>query len=315
MRNRVLLAAIVAALTPAGAQHTHSDPATDSIVARAKEALGATNSAASLRARGYNAIGFGGGIRDLSPFQGQHWISLPRFIDDRVVQLAQPQFLMFLPVADSLVSIGVAYTQRVQVDAALPTSLAGVTSEWHVHMFCRQVPGEGNVLSDGVDDCRERGGIAAPNKIAMIHTWTIPNPDGPYAHDNPALPFVATGLKAPSEASRDDRAFAVALGESYGARLFVAHRIIRDARRDSTVYGAGLVTLEKLRTEIQALVPQLRDAERAGDAKKFAALRKQSLDIYGTMANEYRALARTSEIKARFDLELERALSKPHAHM
>jgi hypothetical protein len=315
MRTPLLVAAILAALNSAGAQHQHSDAATDSIVARAKEALGASNNPTSLRARGYNAIGFGGGIRDLSPFQGQHWISLPRFIDDRVVQLAQPQFLMFLPVADSLVSIGVAYTQRVQVDAALPTELAGVRSEWHVHMFCRQIPGEGNVLSDGVDDCRERGGIAAPNKIAMIHAWTIPNPDGPYAHDNPALPFVATGLKAPEEATRDDRAFAVALGETYGARLFVAHRIIRDARRDSTVYGAGLAKLDKLRSEMQALVPQLRDAERAGDTKKYAALRKQAVDMYGTMASEYRALSRTPEIKARFDLELERAMSKPHSHM
>jgi hypothetical protein len=315
MRRHLLLAAVVAALPSAGAQHNHRDPATDSIVARAREALGSANDAASLRARGYNAIGFGGGIRDLSPFQGQHWINGQRFIDDRVVQLAQPQFLMFLPVGDSLVSIGVAYTQRIQVDATLPTTLAGVTSEWHVHMFCRQVPGEGNVLSDGVEDCRERGGIAAPNKIAMIHAWTIPNPDGPYAHDNPALPFIATGLKAPEQATRDDRAFAVALGETYGARVFAAYRIIRDARRDSTVYGAGLVKLDQLRSEIGALVPQLRDAERAGDGKKFAALRKTAVDVYGLLANEYRGLARTPEIRARFDLELERALSKPHTHM
>lgn len=313
MRIRLLLAATLAALTPAGAQHTHSDPATDSIVARAKEALGATNSAASLRARGYNAIGFGGGIRDLSPFQGQHWISLPRFIDDRVVQLAQPQFLMFLPVADSLVSIGVAYTQRVQVDAALPTTLAGVSSEWHVHMFCRQVPGEGNVLSDGVEDCRERGGIAAPNKIAMIHAWTIPNPDGPYAHDNPALPYIATGLKPPVSASRDDRLFGVALGETYGAKLFIAHRIERDLRRQSNT--DGLAKLQALRAPMREIASQLRDAQRAGDSKKFDALRKNLLESWSTLADQYRALALTPEMRARFDHELARALERPHSHM
>ncbi len=253
----------IAATSAAVAQH-HHDPRADSIVAVARQAMGTLRDSASLREAGWNAIGFGGGVKDLSPFQGQHWILGQRFALNPPVELSQPNFLMYLAVSDSLIPIGVAYTRRINAEAPLPDSLAGARAEWHTHMFCRQVPGEGNVLADGQIDCVQRGGLPAPNKIAMIHTWTVPNPDGPYAHDNPALPYIATGLKAPASASRDDRLFAVALGETYGAKLFQAHRIERDLRRQNLT-PPGLAKLQELRASMRELVPQLRDAERSGD--------------------------------------------------
>jgi hypothetical protein len=226
------------------------------------------------------------------------------------IDLEKPNFFMYLPVGDSLIPIGVAYSHRVAASETLPADLEGTSAEWHSHIFCRNVKGEGNVLADGNDDCKERGGTAAPNQIAMIHTWTVPNPDGPFAHDNPALPYIATGLKPPTHAMRDERLFGVALGESYGARLVAAHRISIMADK------AGTDALDAHRATLRTLATQLRDAERANDAPKFKATQKKVLDEWNALAAEYRRLAPTPEMKARFDLELDQALGTvAHHHM
>lgn len=322
-RARLALALLVAAFAPVPvvAQH-HHDAKADSIVAVAKAAIGTLRHPDSLKAARWHALGFGGGVKDLSPFQGQHWINGPRFATPPVaagqpfppVDLSQPQFLMYLVVSDSLIPVGVAYTRRIAADAAMPDSLVGTPAEWHSHINCQRIPGEGTVLADGPEDCTRRGGTPNTIKIAMIHTWTVPNPDGPYAHDNPSLPYIATGIKAPETATRDDRQFAVALGETYGAKLFATYRITRDLMRQDTAHVA-LKKLESLRAGMRELVPQLRAAETQKDTKKFAALRKQLIDQYSVLANEYRALAATPEIKAQFDHELTRSFDRPHKHM
>jgi hypothetical protein len=281
------------------------------IVSRANDAIGPLRDSLALHKAGYFAIGFGGGVKDLTPFQGQHWVQVAKFLANPPVDITKPNFMMYLPLGDSLVPIGVAYTRRAAADSALPTELGGTPAEWHTHIFCRGALGEGNVLADGVEDCKARSGTPAPNQIAMVHTWTIANPDGPFAHDNPALPFVATGLKPPTHATRDDRLLGVALGETYGAELVAAHLI------DRALNKAGTKTsLEQKRADLRALVPPLRDAERTGDATKVQAARKKVIDAWTALAAEYRAVAPTAEMRARFDLELDQALGTvAHHHM
>jgi hypothetical protein len=281
------------------------------IVARATEAIDPLRDSLALHKAGYFAIGFGGGVKDLTPFQGQHWIQFARFIANPAVDIAKPNFMMYLPLGDSLVPIGVAYTRRTPADSALPTDLVGTAAEWHTHIFCRGTQGEGNVLADGVDDCKARAGTPAPNQIAMVHAWTIANPDGPFAHDNPALPYIATGLKPPAHATRDDRLLGVALGETYGARLVAAHLIDRALSKTGPK-----PSLDQRRAALRATVPPLRDAERSGDASKLQAARKKTIDAWNALAAEYRAVAPTAEMRARFDLELDQAQGLvAHHHM
>lgn len=306
--------AVAAAAATIGVRHAsravaQTGPA--AIVSQATEAITPLRDSLALHKAGYFAIGFGGGVKDLTPFQGQHWLQTVRFMANPPVDLARPNFMMYLPVGDSLIPIGVAYTRRAPTDSALPTDLAGTPAEWHTHIFCRNAPGEGTVLADGLDDCKARGGVPAPNQIAMVHTWTIANPDGVFAHDNPALPYVATRLKPPAHVTREDRLFGIALGETYGARLVAAHHIDRASDRAGT-----RAPLEKDRAALQALVPQLRDAERAGDSSRFQSLRKKTIDAWSVLAAEYRALAPTPEMRARFDLELDQAQGlMAHHHM
>src|SRR5450755_224990 len=151
----------------------------DSVVARAAKAITPLTDSTLLAQAGFAPLAFGP-VRDLTPFQGQHWLSIPRVmamaLANAPVDIDNPTFLMYLPLNGKLTPVGVAYTIRISSRTAAPTTFAGGPAMWHTHMFCRGVPGEGQVLSDGPEDCADRGGRATPNQIAMIHTWTIPNP-------------------------------------------------------------------------------------------------------------------------------------------
>ncbi len=270
----------------------------DSVVARAAAAIKPLTDSTALHSAGFMPLAFGP-VRDLTPFQGQHWLSIARIIANKPVDLAEPTFVMFLPVNGTLMPVGVAYTRRIGRQMPIPTQFAGSTAMWHTHIFCRNVPGEGQVLAEGLEDCTDRGGQPTQNQIAMIHTWTIPNPDGPFAHDNPALPFIATGLKPPAQFTREDRLFSVALGESYGAKLPEAHRVDHEAQATGTI-----PVLQTHRTALRELVPQLVAAEKSGDKVKYDALRKKTISTYNALLAAYRALAPTPQIKKRLDVEL-----------
>jgi hypothetical protein len=302
---------LVAALLSANTARLTAQKSPDSVVARAKVAISTLHDSTSLAKEGFGAIGFGAGVKDLSPFQGQHWIQLPRFMVNPPVDIAHPNFMMYLPVGDSLIPVGVAYTHRVPAGAALPEDLDGVPAEWHSHVFCRNLPGEGSALADGPDDCKARGGTSAPMQIAMVHTWTVPNPDGPFAHDNPVLPYIATGLKLPTHVTRDDRLVGLALGETYGAKLPIAHRIELEAKRTGKTGS-----LDAPRAKLKEIASNMKAAEKAGDDKKVASLRRSAIDEYNEIAADYRSMAATPELKSRYDAELDMALDgMGHHHM
>jgi hypothetical protein len=281
----------------------------DSVLAHAKEAITPLTDSATLHKAGYFAIGFGGAVKDLSPFQGQHWLAVRQFLTNQPLALTKPSIVMYLPIRDTLIPIGVAYVTRVVANTPSPNEIGGIPAEWHVHLMCRGIPGEGQVLTDGVEDCLARGGDPAPNQITMVHAWTVPNPDGPYAHDNPALPFFANGLTPPSHFMRDERLFAVALGESYGARLMTAALIERYTATANRPHN-----LETHRATMRGLVRELLTAEQKGDTKQYEAVRKRVLATWSTIVDEYHALAPTPQIRTRFDAELEQMLGGEHHH-
>ena len=299
---------ILAVLLAAALQQPAPD-GSDSIIARARQTLAPLTDTAILHKAGYFAIGFGGGAKDLSPFQGQHWAHVRQFLTNAPMDLAKPTITMFLPVRDSLIPIGVAHLKRVVANTPSPTDIGGIPAEWHVHVGCRGIPGEGQVLADGVQDCLERGGDPAPNQITMVHAWTVPNPDGPYAHDNPALPFIATGLKTPHHFMRDERLFAIAIGESYGARLITSALI----ERYTTTAGKPS-KLAAHRATMRGFVDELLAAEKKGDTKAYDATKKKVLALWSTIADEYRGLAPTPQVRKRFDTELEQMLGAAHHH-
>ena len=181
---------------------------------------------------------------------------------------------------------------------------------WHTHMFCRNVPGEGQVLAEGLEDCTDRGGRPTANQIAMIHTWTIPNPDGPLRTTIRRCPSSRSASSRPRSPTWDDRLFGVALGETYGAMLPQCHRIDHEARAAGT-----LEVLNTQRAALRALVPQLVAAEKSGDKAKLDALRKKAIYTYNALMSAYSALASTPQIKSRLEVELAEILGDSEMKM
>jgi hypothetical protein len=194
-------------------------------------------------------------------------------------------------------------------DTPSPAEIGGIPAEWHVHIFCSGIPGQGQLLADGVQDCLVRGGNPAPNQITMVHAWTIANPDGPYAHDNPALPFVATGLRTPPHFMRDERLFAIALGESYGARLMSAAVIEKFVEAENKPSK-----LPEYRATMRSHVKDLLAAEKKDDTKAYETAKKKVLATWATIVDEYHRLSPTPQVRQNFDTELERMLGAAHHH-
>jgi hypothetical protein len=99
----------------------------------------------------------------------------------------------------------------------------------------------------------------------MVHVWTdVSNPEGVYGHDNPALPFIVLGLTPPAVSSRASRELALSLGESYGARIENGY-LIEQANENAALADS----LRAHRAAIVALVPELRRADAAHDARAY----------------------------------------------
>ncbi len=248
-------------------------------------------------------------LEDLSPFQGQHWIHRRRVLDPEY-RLDEPGFAMYVPIDGTWQLVGVAYSQRLAEGELVPEGLGGVAAGWHLHQGCFDVPGEGVTLADGADDCRARGGTPTPRQTAMVHVWTdVPSPEGPFAHDNPALPYLAVGLTPPGSTDWADAAFrtraralALALGETYGARMGYARRV------EFTDGGPYAAPLETHREAIRALIPALKEAQAEDDRAAFDELTARAIAEWEELRRLYEAMAPTPEVRAQVERQHREAL-------
>jgi hypothetical protein len=268
MRTMTILLLGVTMPMSAAAQHMHGGPAAERVLVEARRAAALIPDTAAARAAGYIPIEELG-IPDRNPFQGQHWYNGKHSDTLAAAVLDSPAFVMFAPVNGTLHRIAVAYAAHLRLDAALPPGLGDdSTVMWHAHVLCGFTTPSGRPVVDQVPDtavCRARGGAPRPRKTAMVHVWTDgSNPEGVYGHDNPALPFIALGLTPPETSARGARELALSLGESYGARLENGY-LIEKANADSALADS----LRAHRTAISALVPELRRADAAHDARAY----------------------------------------------
>ena len=265
----------------------------DSVLATARRAVARLNDTAAARAAGYRPI-TEIGIPDRVPFQGEHW-SLPIRDTTAVVPLERPAFLMFGPVNGVHRRIGLAYSTRLRLEEPPPHGLGGdPAARWHDHFWCDSVPARpAGFVVNQPGNCTSQGGVVNPRRAVMVHLWTdVPNPEGAYGHDNPALPFVALGLTPPTahdlhdpEKARAVRKMAWALGEIYDARLPLTRRIERENRTPTLADSLG-----QRRKALAALIPRLKRAEGDGPAfERIAALVvsewEAMLGIYERMAS------------------------------
>ncbi len=290
------------------------EPGPDSVLARAKLIAAKYADTSAARIQGFGPLRLGR-IADLTPFQGQHWLHRWRVFSGSP-DLESPSFVMYAPVGGVLRPAGLAYTRRMTGGTPLPDDLAGTKVPWHLHQPCAVVPGEGEALADGEADCLARGGAPRQPEIAMVHAWTVPNPEGPFAHDNVALPYWVAGLKLPVAAdlatpsrARRTRALGLALGESFGAIMPYARLV----EATSTLPGFA-DSVAARRAAIRSLVPKLRTADQSGSRTARNSLADQLIAELDALRQWYAAGAPSPAIRSQLERQYGRALGEAPGH-
>jgi hypothetical protein len=142
---------------------------------------------------GYRKIG-----RDF-PAMGEHWIRVALLFDGRF-DATRPEVLNYIVVDGKPKLLGVGYALPLLAGERPPEGPAGVHA-WHDHS--RTIEEE-----TVVPHHHTHGSAGNGARIAMMHAWIwSANPEGAFAADNWALPFIRLGLNPPDRVSwrRTDR--------------------------------------------------------------------------------------------------------------
>jgi hypothetical protein len=153
--------------------------------ARAATAKYSTQAAAI--ADGYRLIG------DDFPGMGEHWIHLGRLFDG-VYDAERPEVLTYVKLDGSPRLLGVAYAVPLLEGEEPPEGPAG-RAAWHAHT--------GSLDEETLVPHHHHSGHAGDGpRISMVHAWLwLPNPEGLFAADNWAIPFLRLGLEPPRDAA------------------------------------------------------------------------------------------------------------------
>ena len=269
------------------------------------------------RAAGYRRLA-PASLPDLNPLAGEHWIN-QRYLRVSALDPAQPAYLMFYSF-DSLNSrtlVGLAYGMAQAAGVPPPDGFDGDLDRWHVHLPCLDVPDMATVLAHDEEDCHALGGRPAQAQLSMLHVWlNVPNPEGPFAPDNPALPYVAVGLAPPAaeDLAVPDRAWrirslALALGETYGAvprlgGLINQHPDSAFARR-----------VAPHRRRIRELLPELRGADSTRDVLRYEQLADSAIGEWEIIRQAYLDAASSEALRVLLSRWFESAIDPArHRH-
>lgn len=194
------------------------------------------------------------------PFMGEHWVQ-PGLVVSGVVDADRPPVLTYVRCGDTILLTGVAFSMPLRDHEPTPTvPVAGV---WHDHTGA--LDEEGFALHSAASGAMPHG-----SRLAMLHVWTaLPNPDGIFAQDNPAVAFARHGVAMPGASRVASRA--ATLGA--GGHLYYARMIRRS--RSSGAAPSPLIdsVLARAGAEVDRwLVEQGRGRKKAKDLRRLEQL-------------------------------------------
>lgn len=150
------------------------------------------------------------------PLMGEHWYR--RDLVRRPLDLAHPSTLQYANIGGRKVLVGVAYTVYRRPGDPVPAGFAGAGDDWHTHDMAHlaSVATEDRPFAHGIVERRIRDGKVGPDGrslLTMVHAWVwLDNPDGLFAQEHRALPYLRAGLPATwANGSNDDAAQGIAL--------------------------------------------------------------------------------------------------------
>jgi hypothetical protein len=248
---------------------------------RATEALDRFNDVEVAKAEGYRKPWRNDGF-----MMGEHWFRSD-LLYAMTCDLERPEFLQYLVIEGKRTLIGAGYV----CDGNGPApDWFGPEAVWHRHgpelcrfrsgvfadasYFAHALP---NPLNDETweDVCESWWGEPQRRPVTMLHTWNwIARPDGPFVHENRAIPFLRAGLRVPARETLDTDA-----GRDALATLRLAQGDLRRRWQGALlVTGAGLWdhwragrAFAPVEERAEEQVERMRAAERLGDPVAWAA--------------------------------------------
>ncbi len=233
MKSSYLLAAAIALIAPAAcaqnphpavaSQHVHeSGGDLDAQLAAARAATERYRDFANARRDGYQRFGKEG------PLMGEHWYRAD--IVKEPLDLTRPSTLQYATIAGKRVLVGVAYTVYNRPDEPLPEGFVGSADHWHVHdvnRIARVITEDRPFLRWLVNrriEQRKTGAGDGRTHLTMLHAWIwSDNPEGLFALEHKALPYLRAGFSAELARQGDAHAaYGVALLDRRGCEWELA---------------------------------------------------------------------------------------------
>jgi hypothetical protein len=276
MRTTTLVLALIVTAPVLDAQSHHHPPAPVSATAlrqirdveKATARLATTERAA---ADGYESV------LGWIPLMGTHWVHGPRMLEGRGgLSLNAPAQLMFSPVGGKETLVGLAYAYYAPIkDKTPPPALFDGAPAWHDH-----------------PDLSPPG-----TNMLMLHVWLVPSPDGPFAGENPFLPWWAAGVTPPDVERMHDQVVSERV-----RRATLAFAEVADPNGWFPVIAKRppvRSVLDERIAAVKALIPEIEAARKAKDQARWDSL----VDTVGThweaMAEAYLKSAVNPDVNAR----------------
>jgi len=263
---------------------------------RATEALDRFHDVEVAKAEGYRKPWRNDGF-----MMGEHWFRSD-LLHAMTCDLERPEFLQYLVIEGERTLIGAGY---VCDGNGSPPDWFGPQAVWHLHgpELCRFRSGVfadarylsgalPNPLNDETweDVCESWWAEPERRPVTMLHTWNwIARPDGPFVHENRAIPFLREGLRVPTREELDAPAGRAALdtlrlasGDVY--RRYSGAFLVANLGRFDT-WGVRR-TLRRAQKHARLAVDRMRTADRVGDRNLWAAAARDGAAALADMQTE-----------------------------
>lgn len=238
---------------------------------------------------------------------GEHWYH-PDLVR-RPLDLDRPSTLQYATIGGRKVLVGVAYTWYRHPDEPLPEGFAGAEDRWHTHdvaRLARAATAERPLLRSVVERRIRRGRVSAGEgrtMLTMVHAWVwSDNPDGVFAEQHRALPYLRAGLPASHAEGGSENA-------ALGVSLIVPDGCEQEVRRTDRLAGLSRGQARDLRRVCDRNAETVRAARSASPAILNAAAERAWVAY---LADRDRSLR--PEQAARMRRVMDAVMEPGHAH-
>ena len=255
-----------------------------------------------------------------TPLLGEHW-SLPPsrngvdYVHGQRLDFGRPNNLLYTFIDGKRVLTGVAFVVRVAANEPVPEGFAGSSDQWHVH----DIPKAIRAALQDRPLLRTLAGIAVPKhylgrgdgrgRQAMLHVWTgvIPNPDGPFAHYNRAIPYAKLRLPL----SFADNA---SMSAARGLQLATAKGCSDGIDRELWIANASVATTRAIKHACKAAAEHVKLGLSSGDESETNAIAEHGWAMFNAEWNRLLTPGQLARIRTMTEHDSNAGSPASHTH-